>query len=167
MRSVKMTAFTPFRELEMRNTPSDVRRAMTMVLCVAGIVSASAARPAAAPDVNQKKPSVSVRTSPQTGFSPLRVVITAELRGGSDDYQDFYCPVIEWEWGDGTRSEQRVDCDPYEAGKSEVRRRYTVDRTFHTSGEFRVIFRMKQNNKVVGSGQTLLRVRPGVGDRGE
>ena len=114
----------------------------------------------------KKKPSVAIRMSPQSGFSPLRVVATAELRGGSDDYQEFYCPVIEWEWGDGTRSEQRVDCDPYEAGKSEVRRRYTVQRTYHTAGEYRVIFRMKQANKVVGSGQTTLRIRPGVGDRG-
>jgi hypothetical protein len=149
----------------MRNTPPGLRRAMTGLLCVAAMAAAGAARATAAHEENQKKPSVSVRTSPQTGFSPLRVVITAELRGGSDDYQEFYCPVIEWEWGDGTRSEQRVDCDPYEAGKSEVRRRYTVDRTFHTSGEFRVIFRMKQNNKTVGSGQTVLRVRPGIGDR--
>jgi hypothetical protein len=109
---------------------------------------------------------VSVRTSPQSGFSPLRVVATAELRGGSDDYKAFYCPAIEWEWGDGTRTEQRVDCDPYEAGTSEVKRRYTVERLFHSAGDYKVIFRMKQNNKVVGSGQTLLRIRPGVRDPG-
>src|SRR5690606_32409390 len=102
----------------------------------------------------KKKPSVAVRTSPQSGFSPLKVVVTAELKGGANDYPDFYCPAIEWEWGDGTRTEQRVDCDPYEAGKSEVKRRYTVQRTYHTAGEYRVVFRMKQNNKVVGSGHT-------------
>jgi hypothetical protein len=156
----------------MRNTYSHVWRTMVTLVCVAAFTSVEAAPgtgPAALAGTNEdkaKKPSVSVRTSPQTGFSPLRVVATAELRGGSSDYEDFYCPVIEWDWGDGTRSEQRVDCDPYEAGKSEVRRRYTVERTFHTSGEFRVIFRMKQNNRVVGSGQTLLRIRPGLGDRG-
>jgi hypothetical protein len=135
-------------------------------LTTAGPAFAGAAESSEPGDDKQKKPSVSVRTSPQSGFSPLKVVATAELRGGSDDYQDFYCPVIEWEWGDGTRTEQRVDCDPYEAGSSEVKRRYTLERLFHSAGDFKVIFRMKQDNKVVGSGQTLLRVRPGVRDPG-
>lgn len=150
----------------MRDTNSGVWRVIVAIVCVAGMAAAGTvlAQDRSAGS-KPKKPAISVRTSPQTGFSPLRVVATAELRGGSNDYEDFYCPVTEWEWGDGTRSEQRVDCDPYEAGKSEVRRRYTVDRTFHTSGEFRVIFRMKKDNKVVGSGQTVLRIRPGVGDR--
>lgn len=149
----------------MHNRTSGLWRAALSAICVAALgLGASAAQdPPKASE--KKKPSVSVRTSPQSGFSPLRVVATAELRGGDDDYQDFYCPVIEWEWGDGTRSEQRVDCDPYEAGKSEVKRRYTVQRTYPTAGEYRVVFRMKQNNKVVGSGQTTLRIRPGVGDR--
>lgn len=155
----------------MRNTPSGTWRAMTAFVAMVALGTgpgtlAEAGAGHAGADDKQKKPSVSVRTSPQAGFSPLRVVATAELRGGSDDYADFYCPIIEWEWGDGTRSEQRVDCDPYEAGKSEVKRRYTVDRTFHDAGEYRIVFRMKQDNKVVGSGQTSLRIRPGVRDPG-
>lgn len=153
----------------MRDTHFTAWRLALALVCASGFVFSGVAvasdTPASRND-KQKKPSVSVRTSPQTGFSPLRVVATAELRGGSDDYQDFYCPIIEWEWGDGTRTEQRVDCDPYEAGKSEVKRRYTVERRFEFAGEYRVIFRLKQNNKVVGSGQTLLRIRPGVRDPG-
>lgn len=153
---------------ETRFTPRQILAALACAAAVgaAGPVLLAGAGDAVASENSQKKPSVSVRTSPQSGFSPLRVVATAELRGGADDYQDFYCPEIEWEWGDGTRTEQRVDCDPYEAGKSEVKRRYTVERRFDMAGEFRVIFRLKQNNKVVGSGQTLLRIRPGVRDPG-
>lgn len=155
----------------MRNAPSGTWRAITGLVAVAALAAgpgilAEAGTGQFDNDDKQKKPSVSVRTSPQSGFSPLRVVATAELRGGSDDYADFYCPIIEWDWGDGTRSEQRVDCDPYEAGKSEVKRRYTVDRTFHSAGEYRIVFRMKKNNKVVGSGQTSIRIRPGVRDPG-
>jgi hypothetical protein len=154
----------------MRDTHLTGWRTIVALVCAAGLSTAmplaAAGQTPASNDDKPKKPSVSVRTSPQSGFSPLRIVATAELRGGSDDYQDFYCPVIEWEWGDGTRTEQRVDCDPYEAGTSEVKRRYTVERLFHTAGDYKVIFRMKQSNKVVGSGQTLLRIRPGVRDGG-
>ena len=115
---------------------------------------------------DKTKPSVSVRANPSTGFAPTRVVLTAELKGGVNDYADYYCPSIEWVWGDDTRSESKMDCEPYEAGKSEIKRRYLFDRVFLLPGEFRVEFRMKQKDKVVGLGSTLVRIRPGLRDGG-
>src|SRR5215210_49834 len=111
---------------------------------------------------DKSKPSVSVRANPATGFAPTRVVLTAELKGGVDDYAEYYCPAIEWAWGDDTRAESKLDCDPYEAGKSEIKRRYVFDRVFQSPGEFRVEFKMKQNGKVVGIGSTVVRIRPGL-----
>ena len=113
-----------------------------------------------------KRPSISVRANPTTGFSPLKVVLAAEIKGGPDDFADFYCPTIEWVWGDDTRAESTADCDPYEAGRSEIKRRYSVSRIFQTSGNFRVEFRLKQKDKVVGAGSTTIQVRPGLRDGG-
>ncbi len=110
------------------------------------------------------KPSISLKASPQIGFSPLRVVLTAELKGGANDYEEYYCPTVEWFWDDDTKSESKTDCDPYEAGKSEIKRRYTIDRVFNTMGEYRVEFRLKQKGKTVGLGKTSVRVRPGIRD---
>lgn len=90
--------------------------------------------------------------------------MTAELKGGVDDYADYYCPTIEWNWGDDTRAESKIDCDPFEPGKSEIKRRYVFDRVFQNFGEFRVEFRMKQKDKVVGQGSTMVRIRPGLRD---
>ena len=115
---------------------------------------------------DKTKPSISVRANPSAGFSPLKVVITAELKGGADDFADFYCPTVEWVWGDDTRAESTADCDPYEAGKSEIKRRYTVSRIFQTAGNTKVEFRLKQKDKVVGTGSTQVQVRPGVRDGG-
>ena len=71
-------------------------------------------------------------------MSPLRVVASsAELIGGANDSEEFYCPTIEWDWGDGTQSESSVDCEPYEAGKSEIKRRFTVSHVFR-AGMFKV-----------------------------
>jgi hypothetical protein len=112
----------------------------------------------------QKKPSITIRANPAAGFSPLRVVFTAELKGGSDDFKEFYCPTIEWDWGDDTRAESTADCEPYEEGKSEIRRRSTVTRVFETAGNFKVAFRLKQKDKVVGSSSTTVQVRPGLRD---
>ena len=112
------------------------------------------------------KPSISVRVSPAVGFAPARFVLTAEIKGGANDYQDFYCATVEWDWGDDTRTENKVDCDPYEAGKSEIQRRFTTDRVFNTAGDYRVEFRLKQKGKIVGTGRTEVKVRPGLRDGG-
>jgi hypothetical protein len=116
---------------------------------------------------NEAKPSIAVKSSPVMGTAPFRVVLTADVRGGADDYEQYYCATIEWDMGDGNKAEQQVDCDPYEPGKSQIKRRYVREQVFDTPGEFRVMFRLKQKNKVVGSGNTTVRVRPGLRDMGE
>ena len=124
-------------------------------------------RPSAAgADKKDTKPSIDVKSTPPMGFAPFRTVLTVDVKGGPDDYQQYYCPSIEWDLGDGTMAEQKTDCDPYEAGKSQIKRRYVREQVFNSPGEFRVLFRLKQNSKVVGTGQTIVRVRPGIRDDG-
>jgi len=111
-----------------------------------------------------KKPSLSLKANPPVGFSPLRVRLVVELKGGADDYVDFYCPGVEWVWGDGTESESSEDCDPYTAGVSSIKRRWSTEHVFRQAGNYRVAFRLKQNNKVVGTSSANVQVRPGVRD---
>lgn len=139
------------------------RRAVPAILFASALVASANA---AGPDDKKGKPSVSVKVTPAMGFSPARMVLTAELKGGADDYEDFYCATVEWDWGDDTRSESKTDCEPYEAGKSEIKRRFTIDHTYNIAGEYRVEFRLKQKNKVVGRGSTDVKVRPGIRDPG-
>lgn len=113
-----------------------------------------------------KHPSLSLKASPAMAFSPAHIVITADLRGGSNDDEQFYCPEVEWDWGDGTMSENSADCQPYQPGKTEITRHFTVDRIFPHAGEFNVQLRLKKDNKVVASAATIVRVRPGIGDGG-
>jgi hypothetical protein len=117
-------------------------------------------------DKDKAKPSISVKASPTVAFSPARIVVTADIKGGPNDYEDFYCPSIEWWWGDGTTSNQTADCDPYEAGKSEIKRHFAMDRVFETSGDFRVEFRLKKREKVIAVGSTMIKIRPGVREIG-
>ena len=101
------------------------------LVAAALVTPVQATAPAQAPQ--NKKPSITIRTNPRSGFSPLRVVLTAELTGGADDFEDFYCASVEWDWGDGTKSESKSDCDPYEAGKSEIKRRYAQEHMFRAN----------------------------------
>jgi hypothetical protein len=139
-------------------------RSVSIASALTFVVAIGAAALLASSD--KSKPTVSVKANPSVGFAPTRIVLTAELKGGVDDYPDYYCPAIEWQWGDDTRSESKIDCDPYEAGKSEIKRRYVFDRVFQTPGDYRVEFRLKQKDKVVGIGSTTVRIRPGLRDGG-
>lgn len=111
-----------------------------------------------------EKPSVALKANPPVGFSPLKVHASVEIRGGPDDYAAFYCPAIEWDWGDDLRSESSEDCDPYQAGKTQIQRHYFADHTYSQAGTYRVTFRMKQKNKLIASGSANVQVRPGVRD---
>jgi hypothetical protein len=132
--------------------------AAALALFVSG-VAADAQRNGA-----DRKPSLSFRATPPVGFTPLRVRVVVDVRGGSDDYADFYCPTIEWEWGDGTVSESAEDCDPYEAGKSAIRRRFSAEHIFRQSGTFQVFFRLKQKDKTIAASSGNVQVRAGLRD---
>jgi hypothetical protein len=113
-----------------------------------------------------KRPKITLKAQPLISMAPARVVLTAELIGGDDDFEDFYCPSVEWEWGDGTKSESSTDCAPYEAGKSEIKRRFTVEHVFRTGrpNGYRVTVHLKRRDKSVGAATVAIQVRPGLRD---
>jgi hypothetical protein len=117
---------------------------------------------AAAQRNDDKKPSLSLKATPPVGFSPLRVRLLLEVKGGADDHADFYCPTIEWDWGDDLTSESAEDCAPYEPGKSSILRRYSTEHTYRYAGNYTARFRMKQGKKVVAQTSVNVQVRAGI-----
>jgi hypothetical protein len=115
-------------------------------------------------DDESKRPKIRLRVQPQVAIAPARVTLTAELTGGSDDFAEYYCPAIEWEWGDDTSSESTSDCEPYEAGKSQIKRRYTVQHEFRRAGTYKIYIHLKAKERILGSGTTSLQVQPGLGN---
>lgn len=112
-------------------------------------------------DQGKGKPSINVRVSPGVAFAPARIVATAEVVGGADDFQDLYCAKVEWNWGDSTTSEATDDCDPYVAGESRIRRRYTNEHKFEFAGTYDVRITLRQGKKSVAAGTVTVRVRDG------
>ena len=113
---------------------------------------------------DDKKPSLSLKATPPVGFSPLKVRLVVDVKGGSDDYEEFYCPSIEWDWGDGTVSKNSEDCDPFQSGKSTIKRRYSIEHVFRQPDTFQVFFRLKQRDRVIAATSANVQVRPGVRD---
>ena len=114
-------------------------------------------------DAPDPRPQVKLKAQPVIAMAPARIVLTAELVGGANDFEEFYCTGVEWEWGDGTKSESSSDCAPYEPGKSEIKRRFTVEHVFR-AGVYRVMFHLKRQNKAVGNATVQIQVRPGLRD---
>jgi len=141
---------------------TDPRRALCTLAALAAALVAVVHLAAAQRDAADKKPSLSLKATPPAGFAPLRVHLTVDVRGGANDNAEFYCPTVQWDWDDGTVSENSEDCDPYEAGKSTIKRRYSADHTFRLSGDYRLTFRIKQKDKVISSATATLTVRPGA-----
>jgi hypothetical protein len=135
----------------------------TLAYCVAAAVAVGAAG-GQNDEKETKKPSLTVRVAPPIVFSPARVVVTAELKGGALDDPLLYCPQMEWDWGDGTKSEATENCEPYEEGKSTVKRRWTTSHTYDMAGQYRVQLRLKRGSKTIVAGNNMVQVKPGVRD---
>jgi hypothetical protein len=142
--------------------PHPRRASCTLAAVIAIALPSAQAWSAQREGGEDKKPSLALRANPPVGFSPLRVRLVVDARGGSDDYVDFYCPTIEWDWGDGTSSENSADCDPYEAGKSTIQRRWSAEHVYRQSGNFKVMFRLKQKNKPIAASTANIQVRAGM-----
>jgi len=113
-----------------------------------------------------KRPKISLKAQPPVGVAPFRVVFTGELQGGADDFEEYYCPTVEWEWGDLTTSESTLDCEPYEAGKTQIKRRFTIEHTYRNAGAYKVYFHLKRKDKSLAAASTTIQVQPGAsGDR--
>jgi hypothetical protein len=134
-----------------------------VVILAVGALLLNSSNALQAREQGNKKPSLSVKASPAVSFAPARVVVVGEVKGGLDDNEEFYCPTVEWEWGDFTQSVVEADCEPYAPGKSEIKRRYTVEHQFKNPGSFKIALRLKKGSKVVAQGSAQIQVRAGLG----
>src|SRR5215475_7413166 len=118
-----------------------------------------------------KKPSLELRQRPLFPTSPAEVTFTAELKGGTDT-EEYYCPTVEWEWGDdsrhggttGTKSVEEGDCDPFQAGVSEFVRRWEKEHRFNEWGNYKVQVTLKKSGKVIARQSRVVNVKAGPGD---
>jgi hypothetical protein len=138
---------------------SGVAQALVLALSAFILVPSNALQ---AREQGNKKPSLSLKATPAIAFAPARIVIVAEVKGGANDFEDFYCPSVDWDWGDDTNSTADTDCEPYQAGKSEIKRRYTVEHRYRNAGSYKIVLRLKKGDRIIASANTQIQVRAGL-----
>jgi hypothetical protein len=114
-------------------------------------------------DSDSRRPKLTLKAQPTVAIGPARIFLQAELSGGANDFEDYYCPTVSWDWGDGTESESTSDCEPYQPGKTEIKRRFTVEHVFR-AGSHQIVFRLKRNDKVLTSASVSIQIQPGGPD---
>jgi hypothetical protein len=109
-----------------------------------------------------RRPRLDLRATPRVAFSPVDVLVTAELTGG-DEAEEFHCPAILWEWDDGAKSTQESDCEPLAAG-GELERRFTAHHAYRRAGTYNVKITMQRSTRTLAVATTTVTVRPGLAD---
>ena len=142
--------------------PRVISPGVTCLVIVATALVVHAQRDAKDSKEENQRPKLTLKAQPNVGIAPARIMLTAELSGGANDFQDYYCPTVLWDWADGTESESTFDCEPYEAGKSEIKRRFTVSHVFR-AGAHKVWVRLKRNDKLLASANVTIQIQPGRG----
>ncbi len=132
-----------------------------MRLALIPLVTLALAVPATARD-DGRRPFLDLRAAPRISFSPSVVLMTAELKGG-DDLDEYYCPTVEWEWDDGSRSTREGDCPPFEQ-THQIERRFTAEHAYPLAGEYNVKVTLSRAGRVFASRALRVSVKPGAGD---
>ena len=113
----------------------------------------------------EERPELRLRARPNLAFAPVEIIFTGLLRGGPDDNEEFYCVSAEWDWDDDTRSESVFDCDPYEPGTSEIRRRFSRRHSYDIGGRYEVRLTLKRGGDTVETARTAVTIQGGAPPR--
>ncbi len=119
------------------------------VLAVGGLASAGdGGKP--------RRPQLDLRASPRVAFSPAQILITGQLKGGAE-LEEFYCPGLEWDWGDGTRSQYESDCAPFESGTT-LERFFSARHAYRSPGAYQVRLTLRRADRTLAVASVAVRV---------
>jgi hypothetical protein len=145
--------------LDQQGRPAEEMHMRTVALTALLVAALAAAGNSAE---KSHKPRLDLRAAPRMAFSPVNVLLTAELTGG-EDVDQFYCPELEWNWDDGGKSVHESDCPPLEAG-GVFERRFTAEHAFRQAGVYNVKVTMRKANRSIAVATATVTVHAGAGD---
>lgn len=129
---------------------------------LAVLTGAALLLPGATRGAEQEAPRLELRTARRVAFSPVEAFFVAELRGG-DEVEEFYCPELVWEWGDGSRSIRQSDCPPFDPD-GELRRFYTARHVYRWAGNHQVRLTLRKADRAIASASVSLSVHSRFGN---
>lgn len=126
---------------------------VTVVLAAPG---ASVARDTRVVKDSSGRPHLELRVTPPAAFSPATVLVVARLVGG-EDAEDFYCPALEWDFGDGSRSTREGDCPPFD-DDTQMARLFSLRYRYQAAGEYQIRLTLRRAGRTVVSASAPIKV---------
>ncbi len=121
------------------------------------VLALAIAVPVVAGDSKDARPRLALRAAPRIGIVPASILFTAELVGG-EAVEEFYCPGVEWNWGDGETSFHEADCPPFGPGV-EFNRRFSARHFYRQSGSFEVRLTLRRSGRAVAASRASIMVQ--------
>src|SRR2546425_12213210 len=69
-------------------------------------------------DADSRRPKITLKAQPTISMAPSRVVLTAELTGGANDYEEYYCPTVEWDWATARSPNRRSTASRFKRARA-------------------------------------------------
>jgi hypothetical protein len=132
-----------------------MRRLVSFVALVLSAPTPSLAGEAHVPDASGR-PQLELRVTPPAAFSPATVLVVARLVGGRD-LEGFYCPEVEWDFGDGGRSTREGDCPPF-GDDTKMARLYSLRYRYSGAGEYQIRLTLRRAGRTVVSASVPIKV---------
>jgi len=109
------------------------------------------------------KPKVELKPTPQFALLGIgsRASATVRFRLSVKDAgnEDFYCPRVEWEWEDGTRSEEESDCPEFaSAAPADHDKSWTKSHAFWEPGSHVIRARLYKGDRLIRTIETKVEV---------
>jgi hypothetical protein len=121
------------------------------------LVILALATPGQGGEPKSRKPRLDLRATPRVAMSPVNVFLLAELVGEPQG-EEFYCPGLEWEWGDGGRSAYESDCPPFAPG-AELERRFSATHAYLRPGDYQVTVKLRRADRSIATATASITVR--------
>jgi hypothetical protein len=144
--------------------PEDVMKRLAPLAFVGLALAFSIGASSKQADPKDAKVSLTLRATPAMAFAPARITLIAQLKGGTPESEDLYCPTVEWDWGDGTISQASADCEPFQPNKSDIQRSFSTQHIYKTGGEYQVKLLLKKAEKVVVEAATSLNISRAINE---
>jgi hypothetical protein len=97
-------------------------------------------------------------------FGPVSVLVVAQLQGG-DEHEDFYCPDLEWDFGDGSRSSSQSDCEPFVPGMT-LERHFMARHDYLRAGDYEVKVTLRRATRTLAVASARVTVHASVATGG-
>jgi len=92
-------------------------------------------------------PQLHLRATPSVALPPVDVLAVGRLVGG-EEQERFYCPAVEWSWGDGSRSARQSDCPPF-GEDARLDRVFSAAHRYRDPGAYRVSLTLRRGDRRV------------------